>query len=188
MGRRKDDKRLPNNGAMGGNQRIQWWEPWRLTCRRGFRQLRAMGALNPMWWLRLVGMGLVGFAALCVVAGLALGWQALSFLPIGRTLVAALVMPPILLGGFLLTLMCPLQIDVRHKHLTVTHGSAIRIKHGDLYSFQVDCFSPSLRRLTLRGRTIRNNVVTLRYWLGRNVDAEALVTMLRCLQSEATGV
>jgi hypothetical protein len=144
-----------------------------------------MGALNPMWWLRLVGLGLGGFAALCVVAGLAFGWQFLQFVPIGRTLVAALVMPPILLGGFLVTLMCPLQVDVRHKHLTATHGqSAIRIKRGDLHSFRVDSFSPSLRRLTLRGRTIRNNVVTLRYWLGPRVDAEALVAMLRCLQSD----
>lgn len=141
-------------------------------------------------WIRLITFSAIVFAITCVFAGMALGWQYLSFMPWNMVLLAPFMLATYLVCSVPVICAMPNKIDIRaHKHILMQGSSASIIRSGNVARYRIDFFDlMAISRLTITGKTTRNRTVTRRFWIRNTVNQSDLITLLNTLTAQDTAL
>jgi hypothetical protein len=162
--------------------RVEWWEPYRSTCRSRFAELRSAGVFDFRRYARAALLGVIVMVPIVALAmwlapGLSVSWVQL----VAGLLLAAFVLPLLAAG---MVILPPTHVRVTREFVQINHGEgATRIDKERIDSIALqDGDDAGSMRLAIQFRTPRGRSRTRTFAVSARIDREALAALLEYLR------
>lgn len=169
---------------MSGPSRIRWMEPYRVSVRTSFLELREFGRREARTILRTFVIGLLLTAAI-------VGWATYAFsaaaIPWCKLLLGVFVAWPFLVAYPIgIALLSPSFVEVRREWVQFKRGAnATRIPAANIQSAEVITSDGGVARLRLEYLNRRGRQMTAERVVSKSVDQAVLRQVLHSLRDEA---